>query len=157
MIFSPEKSYEEIAERIRIKANPGREIVFVNGCFDVIHPGHVSILRFAASRSQGRNWPFVVVALNSDESVARLKGHSRPIFPLRHRMDIVQAFRYVNAVCSFSEDTPIDLIRAIRPDFIVKGGEYRKDEVVGHDIARVLIAPMVPGFSTTETVRRVMS
>jgi D-beta-D-heptose 7-phosphate kinase/D-beta-D-heptose 1-phosphate adenosyltransferase len=102
-------------------------IVFTNGVFDLLHPGHVELLQFA--RSQGG---LLVVGVNDDASVRRLKGDKRPIFPLAERLEVLAALACVDYVVPFGEDTPLELIRALgRIDVLVKGGDYRPDEVVG--------------------------
>lgn len=119
-------------------------IVFTNGCFDILHRGHVDYLQ--ASRQLGNR---LIVGVNSDASVKRLKGNSRPINAAEDRVAILKALRCVDEVVVFEEDTPIELIRQIAPDIITKGGDYRPEQVVGHDLARVIILPFTKGFSTT--------
>ena len=133
----------------------GRKMVFTNGCFDLIHRGHVEYL--AAARSLG---DLLIVGLNSDGSVRRLKGPARPLVPLADRAAVLSALSAVDVVVPFSEDTPYRLIRSIQPDVLVKGADYRLDQVVGADIVqahggRVLLANIVPGHSTTTTIGRV--
>jgi rfaE bifunctional protein nucleotidyltransferase chain/domain len=106
---------------------PGEKIVFTNGVFDLLHPGHIQLLQFA--RAQG---DILVVGINDDESVRRLKGEKRPIFPLAERMEILAALECVDYVVPFREDTPLQLIRALEKiDVLVKGGDYAPGEVVG--------------------------
>jgi len=105
----------------------GGKIVFTNGVFDLLHPGHIELLQFA--REQG---DILVVGINDDESVRRLKGEKRPIFPLAERMEVLAALECVDYVVPFGEDTPLELIRALdRIDVLVKGGDYAPGEVVG--------------------------
>ena len=127
----------------------GQTVVFTNGCFDLLHPGHVRLLREAADLGD-----FLVVGLNSDASVRRLKGPSRPINPAEARAEVLSALEAVDAVTIFDEDTPLELITAIRPDVLVKGGDYRPDEVVGRPEVeaaggRLVLIPLVEGHSTT--------
>jgi D-beta-D-heptose 7-phosphate kinase/D-beta-D-heptose 1-phosphate adenosyltransferase len=129
-------------------------VVFTNGCFDILHRGHVEYL--AAARSLG---DFLVVGLNSDDSVRRLKGEGRPITPQEDRAVVLAGLAAVDAVCLFGEDTPLRLISALLPDVLIKGGDYVAEEVVGarEVIAaggEVRIAPLVPGRSTTSIVNR---
>ena len=129
-------------------------VVFTNGVFDLLHPGHVDVLR--AARTQG---DVLVVGLNSDESVRRLKGHERPVRAERDRATILAALEVVDAVTIFAEDTPLELIRALRPDVLVKGGDYSVDTVVGAaDVTarggEVVIIPLTAGHSTTSTIQR---
>ncbi len=130
-------------------------MVFTNGVFDLIHPGHVDVLLGASA--EGRH---LVVGVNSDASVRRLgKGPERPIRSQNERAYVLAALEMVSAVVIFDEDTPLELVRAIRPDVIVKGGDYTADSVVGAaDVTarggRVVIIPITPGHSTTSTVEK---
>lgn len=129
-------------------------VVFTNGVFDLLHPGHVDIL--VAARRLG---DALVVGVNTDASVRRLKGPARPIRSERERAIVLAALESVDAVVLFDEDTPRELIRALEPDILVKGGDYSVETVVGADdvLARggdVVIVPLTPGHSTTTTVER---
>lgn len=119
-------------------------IVFTNGCFDILHKGHVEYLR--KSRELGH---YLIVAINSDKSVQKLKGKDRPVNKQEDRALVLKAIRYVDEVIVFDEDTPYELIKQIKPDIITKGGDYTEDKVVGNDIAKVVIIPYVDGYSTT--------
>lgn len=130
---------------------PGR-VVFTNGVFDLLHRGHVDLL--TAARRAG---DALVVGINSDASVRRLKGPDRPVRTAADRAHVVAALEAVDAVVVFDEDTPLELIRALRPDVLVKGGDYAPDTVVGRDDVeqwggRVVIVPLTPGHSTTSIV-----
>ncbi len=120
------------------------DLVFTNGCFDVLHRGHVELLKYCKSMGQ------VIVGLNSDKSVKRLKGSDRPFFSEKDREFMLRACKYVDGVIIFDEDTPYDLIKKIKPDIIVKGGDYKVEEVVGNDIAKVKIFNYMNGYSTTK-------
>lgn len=121
------------------------KLVLTNGCFDILHEGHLETLRFA--KSQGDK---LVVALNSDESIKRLKGPERPLKPLDQRMKVMAALEMVDFVVSFEEDTPFEVINKIKPDVLVKGSDYKRTEIVGADIVpEVLTAPLISGLSTT--------
>ncbi|MDA8244318.1 MAG: D-glycero-beta-D-manno-heptose 1-phosphate adenylyltransferase [Elusimicrobia bacterium] len=123
----------------------GRKAVFTNGCFDLLHAGHVHSLEKA--RSMG---DFLFLGLNSDASVRRLKGPSRPINGARDRALVLAALQAVDAVVLFGEDTPLKLIKALRPDVLVKGADYRNGTVVGAEYAgRVALVPLLKGRSTT--------
>src|SRR5262249_52919922 len=129
-------------------------IVFTNGCFDVLHAGHVQLLQEA--RGQG---DLLVVGLNSDASVRALKGPSRPLHPLDARSLVLAALQVVDYVAVFEEPTPFALIQAIRPDVLVKGADYRKDEVVGASFVesyggRVYLAALREGYSTTGIIKK---
>ncbi|HEX5725912.1 MAG TPA: D-glycero-beta-D-manno-heptose 1-phosphate adenylyltransferase [Longimicrobiaceae bacterium] len=132
----------------------GETLVFTNGCFDVLHRGHVEYL--AAARALGDR---LVVAVNSDDSVRRLKGPGRPVNSQEDRAYVLAGLEAVDLVTVFDEDTPRELIAALLPDVLVKGGDYRAEEVVGAaEVAaaggRVVIAPLVPGRSTTAILER---
>lgn len=122
--------------------------VFTNGCFDVMHLMHVELLRYA--KTQG---DYLIVGLNSDNSVKRLKGNSRPIFNQEDRKKFLESIRYVDKVIIFDEDTPLELIKKIQPDLIVKGGDYKAEEVVGAEICEVKIFPFTKGYSTTSILQ----
>jgi rfaE bifunctional protein nucleotidyltransferase chain/domain len=126
-----------------------QELVFTNGCFDLLHVGHVRYLK--AARELGQH---LVVGLNSDESVTRLKGKGRPIHSQHERAEVLLALEAVDAVILFQEDTPLSLIQTVRPHFLVKGGDYKKEEIVGADFVEqnggeVVIIPFIDGYSTT--------
>jgi D-beta-D-heptose 7-phosphate kinase/D-beta-D-heptose 1-phosphate adenosyltransferase len=127
----------------------GQKVVFTNGCFDVLHAGHVQYLQ--AARAQGDT---LVVGVNSDSSVRHLKGPDRPLNPLEARVQVLAALQAVDYVTVFDQATPIELIKALRPDVLVKGADYRKDEVVGAELVesyggRVYLAQLREGYSTT--------
>jgi D-beta-D-heptose 7-phosphate kinase/D-beta-D-heptose 1-phosphate adenosyltransferase len=129
----------------------GRRVVFTNGCFDLLHAGHVALLEHARSRGD-----VLVVGLNTDRSVRALKGDGRPVLPQRERARLLAALEAVDYVVLFDEDTPARLVRAIRPDVLVKGEDYAGRTVVGREHAgRVELAPLVRGVSTTEIIRRI--
>jgi rfaE bifunctional protein nucleotidyltransferase chain/domain len=132
-------------------------VVFTNGVFDLLHPGHVDVL--LAARALG---DALLVGVNTDASVRRLKGPSRPVRGEQERAVVLAALEMVDAVVLFDEDTPLNLIRALTPDVLVKGGDYTVDTVVGSQdvLARggeVVIVPLTPGHSTTGTLHRVRS
>ncbi len=128
-------------------------VVFTNGCFDVVHAGHVHLLRTA--RSMGDR---LIVGVNSDDSVRRLKGRGRPVNDLGSRLKVLSEFRSVDYLVPFEEDTPLLLIREIRPDVLVKGGDYTEDAVVGGSFViaaggTVEIVPLLSGFSSTRVIK----
>lgn len=131
-----------------------QNIVFTNGCFDIIHQGHINSLAQAASLGNK-----LVVGLNSDSSVKRLKGESRPINDAYSRALVLAAMQIVDAVCIFEEDTPLELIKLVRPDILAKGGDYTPETVVGNDFVqsiggKTVILPLVPDFSTTQIIAK---
>ena len=145
---------ETLRQRLQHWRAVGNKIVFTNGCFDILHLGHVELL------AQCRTWgDYVVVGLNSDASVKRLKGDSRPINDQEARAAVLAALSFVDAVVIFDQDTPLELINAVRPDVLVKGGDYEADKIVGADIVRqgggeVRIVPLVKGQSTSSIISK---
>lgn len=144
-----------LRQKVRALQAAGQRIVFTNGCFDLLHPGHVRYLEQA--RTLGDR---LVVAINSDTSVRRLKGPTRPLVPEGDRASVLAGLAAVDFVTVFSEDTPDQLIRALRPDVLVKGGDWRARDIVGGDLVRsyggrVLSLPYRRGYSTTALVERI--
>ena len=146
-----------IPPRIAEIREAGGRVVFTNGCFDLLHPGHVSYLR--AARSLG---DALVVGLNSDASVRRLKGPSRPVVPAKDRAVVLEALESVDAVVVFGEDTPVRLMRELEPAVYVKGGDYRIKDLPEAEVAKefgaeVRIIPFEPGYSTSVLIERIKS
>ncbi len=135
-------------------SNDLQNVVFTNGCFDIIHAGHIDYL------SKARNLGDVlVVGLNSDESVRRLKGPQRPINNVDARSKVLASLFFVDYIIVFEEDTPLNLIKSVRPDILVKGGDYTRDAVVGADFVesyggKVVILPFLKGYSTTSILNK---
>jgi D-beta-D-heptose 7-phosphate kinase / D-beta-D-heptose 1-phosphate adenosyltransferase len=147
----------ELRRAIESRRRLGQRVVFTNGCFDLLHAGHVGFLRFA--RAQG---DLLVVAVNDDRSVRRNKGSLRPVQPLADRMEILASIEPVDYVVAFGEKTPLRLVRELRPDVLVKGEDWRERGVVGAaDVeswgGRVVLAPLLAGRSTTRVIERVRS
>src|SRR5262249_50256097 len=146
---------EHLAAECRRRQRIGQKVVFTNGCFDILHVGHARLLREAAKLGD-----YLVVGLNSDASVRRLKGDDRPINAQQDRVELLAALESVDAVTVFDEDTPLSLIEALQPDVLVKGGDYLPDEVVGREVVearggRLALIPLAQGHSTTGVVRRI--
>jgi D-beta-D-heptose 7-phosphate kinase/D-beta-D-heptose 1-phosphate adenosyltransferase len=144
-----------LATRVRGWHNDNKRVVFTNGCFDLLHAGHLSLLHEAA-----RHGDIMIVAINSDASVSRLKGAARPLIPEGERAEMLAALKCVDAVTIFAEDTPLELLRAIRPDVLVKGGDYGVEQVVGHELVesaggQVVLVPLLPKQSTTALINRI--
>ncbi|MFZ9701145.1 MAG: D-glycero-beta-D-manno-heptose 1-phosphate adenylyltransferase [Flavobacteriales bacterium] len=142
-------------ETIDLWKQNGLRIVFTNGCFDLLHSGHLSLLE-AASKLGDK----LVVGLNSDDSIRRLKGLSRPIRPLQERQKLLEALRVVDMVIPFEEDTPLELIRNLNPQVLVKGGDYLATDVVGADFIKknggeIVIVPLIPNQSTTQILKSI--
>ena len=134
----------------------GKKIVFTNGCFDLIHLGHVKYFRFA--KAQG---DLVVVAVNTDRSIRRLKGSKRPIISEDDRIHVLEELESIDYLVKFDDDTPLSLIEQIKPDVLVKGADYKKEQVVGWDVVeryggRVALAPLVDGRSTSALIQRIL-
>lgn len=132
----------------------GKKIVFTNGCFDILHRGHVEYLSKAAAFGD-----VMVVGLNTDASVKRLKGPSRPVNDEYARAFVLAGLEFVSAVVLFDEDTPYNLIKKVQPDFLVKGSDYKPENIVGYDIVtakggKVVTVDLVEGFSTTKTIEK---
>jgi rfaE bifunctional protein nucleotidyltransferase chain/domain len=148
----PAAEIVKIRRRLR---NQGKKVVFTNGCFDLLHAGHVRLFREAR-----RLGDVLIVAINDDASVRRLKGPSRPIFPLAERWEILGAIEDIDFLTSFPEDTPQKIIAAVLPDVLVKGGDWKPDQVVGRTEVeaaggRVAIIPYVEGHSTSSIIRKI--
>jgi len=124
-----------------------KRIIFTNGCFDILHKGHLTLLKKA--RNLGDK---LIVGLNTDNSVKKLKGPSRPINNQQTRLEQLEILDWVDEVILFDEETPYNLIKDLSPDLIVKGGDYKVDEIVGHDLAPVHIIPTIKGYSTTNII-----
>ena len=147
--FDKDKKIVTLDELLKILPKD-KKIVFTNGCFDILHAGHVKYLKEAKSFGD-----ILIVGLNSDESVKRLKGESRPINTFEDRATVLSALESVDFVVGFSEDTPYELIKVIKPDVLVKGGDYEGKEVVGSDIAKeTRLVQFVDGKSTTNIIQR---
>lgn len=131
------------------------KIVFSNGCFDIIHPGHIEYL--SRARDLGTK---LIIGLNTDESVSRLKGPSRPLINQEYRAIMLASLHFVDAVVLFNEDTPYNLIKEVQPDVLVKGADYKPEDIVGYDIVTakggsVETIELVDGFSTTEMIQKI--
>ena len=138
----------------RIKSS-NKKIVFTNGCFDIIHKGHVIYLEKAKELAD-----YLIIGVNSDTSVKRLKGETRPINPVHDRMYVLASHQSVDFVIKFEDDTPLGLITTIEPDFLVKGGDYEKENIVGGGLViekggQVLSLPFVKGHSTTQLEKKI--
>ncbi len=145
---------EAILRFAREKRN-GSRVVFTNGCFDLLHPGHIQCLEQAREMGDA-----LIVGLNSDASVKQLKGEGRPLLPERERAEILAALECVDAVVIFDDLTPQKVIARLLPDVLVKGGDWAGDQIVGREEVeaaggRVVSAPVVPGYSTTEILRKI--
>ena len=151
------QSLESVAEQTRALQKMGKRVVFTNGCYDILHPGHIDLLYRARALGD-----ILVVAINSDESVRRLKGPARPIFNQDERAELLAGLEMVDYVCIFDEDLPRQAILAIHPDVLVKGADWEADGIVGREEVeswggRVVAVPLVEGQSSTGIVERVLA
>ena len=147
-------SREALETKLAEWRSAGETIVFTNGCFDILHRGHVEYLAQAADLGDK-----LIIGLNTDASVKRLKGESRPINDEKSRALLLSALQFVDVVVFFDEDTPYELIKQVQPDILVKGNDYKPEEIVGYDIVtakggKVLTIDLVEGFSTTNIIKR---
>jgi rfaE bifunctional protein nucleotidyltransferase chain/domain len=145
----------ELVHKLAQVRMPGKTVSFTNGCFDILHQGHIASLSQAAAEAD-----FLVVGVNSDSSTKKLKGENRPINDEQARALMLASLLIVDAVVIFSEDTPLELIKAIQPDVLVKGGDYTIEEIVGSKEVteyggKVVINPIVQGFSTTGILQKI--
>lgn len=147
---------KRLVREVRRLRRRGKRIAFTNGCFDLLHAGHLDYLERIRSRAD-----ILIVAVNSDRSVRRLKGPGRPLVPARGRARLVAALKPVDFVTVFSEPTPLKVIRAVQPDVLGKGGDWKREAVVGREVVegrggKVLVVPYLKGHSTTRLVRRIL-
>ena len=145
---------DALAAFVRDARAAGRRIVFTNGVFDILHPGHLRYLQAAR-----RHGDLLIVGLNSDASVRRNKGPERPINPEAERAEVLEALECVDAVSIFDEDTPADIIRRVQPDILVKGSDWPADQIVGRDTVegrggRVILEPVEQGYSTSSIIEK---
>ena len=152
-IFFSENKFADTLQKWRKES---KKIVFTNGCFDILHRGHADYLARAASFGD-----LLLIGLNTDKSVRKLKGNSRPVNDEYSRAFILASLMFVNAVILFDEDTPFNLINFIQPDILVKGSDYKKENIVGADIVEkkggnIITIDFVEGFSTTSIIEKII-
>ena len=145
---------ESLEEKLNLWRKEGKTIVFSNGCFDILHRGHVEYLSKAADLGD-----ILIIGLNTDASVKRIKGPSRPVNDGKARAVVLAALEFVDAIMFFEEDTPYNLIKNVQPDVLVKGKDYKAEDIVGYDIVtnkggKVETIELVEGFSTTNTINK---
>lgn len=150
------KTHDELVEIIDDLRRAGRKVVFTNGCFDILHTGHVRYLNIAKSYGDA-----LIVAVNSDASVRKIKGEKRPIMPQDERAEMVAALGMVDYVTVFEEEDPHRVISELMPDVLVKGGDWDMDQIVGRDIVetgggKVYSIPYIEGASTTGVIERIL-
>jgi len=155
-----DKKFKKLADLVNIRIQLKRKhkkVVFTNGCFDLIHSGHIHLFREAKKKGD-----VFIVAVNDDSSIKKIKGTSRPIFPLKERVEILGAVEDIDYLASFSEETPQKIIARLLPDVLVKGGDWRPEEVVGKKEVEeaggeVVIIPYLEGRSSSDIVKRIVS
>ena len=145
----------ELVEQSKIWRSIGEKIVFINGCFDLVHRGHVEVLANTADLGDR-----LIIGLNSDSSIQKLKGENRPIIDENSRAILLASLQFIDAIVLFSEDTPQKLIETIVPDILAKGGDYKVEEIAGHEVVlenggSVILVPFIDGFSTTNIVDKI--
>ena len=149
-------TWEELKKAVEHNRGEGKKIAFTNGCFDILHAGHVQYLREARKTGD-----LLILGLNSDTSVRAIKGEKRPLIPQVERAEVVASLTAVDYVTVFDETTPLRLIEYLQPDCLVKGGDWQEDAVVGGDLVRswggkVVIVPLTEGISTTNIVDKIL-
>jgi D-beta-D-heptose 7-phosphate kinase/D-beta-D-heptose 1-phosphate adenosyltransferase len=150
------RTLEQLLPELARHRASGKRVVFTNGCFDLIHLGHIKYFQFAK-----RQGDMLVVGVNTDAGIQRLKGPKRPIINEEDRLGVLEELESIDYLVTFDAETPIDLIRAIKPDVLVKGADYRKDQVVGWDFVEscggsVALAPLIEGRSTSAVIKRIL-
>jgi len=145
----------ELIEQSKIWRSKGDKIVFTNGCFDLVHRGHVEVLANTADLGDR-----LIIGLNSDTSIHKLKGEKRPIIDENSRAILLASLQFIDAIVLFSEATPYQLIEAILPDILAKGGDYKVEEITGHELVlrnggEVILVPFIHGFSTTNIINKI--
>jgi len=155
-----DEKFKKVADLVTIRRQlkqKDKKVVFTNGCFDLLHSGHIHLLREAKKKGD-----VFIVAINDDSSIQKIKGTSRPIFPLEERIEILEAIEDIDYLVSFSEETPQEIIARLLPDVLVKGGDWRPEEVVGKKEVEeaggeVVIIPYLEGRSSSEIIERIVS
>ena len=151
------KNLDELAQLAAQARRNGKSVVFTNGCFDILHRGHVHVLRQAKAAGD-----LLIVALNSDRSVQEIKGANRPVLPETDRVELIGAMEMVDYVIVFDEPDPYKLIAAIKPDILAKGGDWSAEKIIGADVVeqaggRVVVIPYLKGFSSSEIIERILN
>ncbi|HVO96154.1 MAG TPA: D-glycero-beta-D-manno-heptose 1-phosphate adenylyltransferase [Terriglobales bacterium] len=151
------KSLEELQRIAADARRVGKTVVFTNGCFDLLHRGHVHVLREAKAYGD-----ILIVGINSDRSVRSIKGPKRPILPETDRIELIAAMEMVDYVVSFDEPDPYNIIAAIKPNVLAKGGDWSTEKIIGADVVereggRIAVIPYLKGFSTTAIIERIQS
>lgn len=151
-----QRQLEQLLSELQRHRAAGRKVVFTNGCFDIVHLGHIEYFRFAK-----RQGDILVVGVNSDDSIRRLKGPKRPIIPEDDRLSVLEELESIDYLIRFDDDTPVRLLQHIKPDVLVKGADYTKEKVVGWEVVesyggRIALAPLIDGRSTSSVINRIL-
>lgn len=150
-------SLDKLKNQVETWKKSGDKIVFTNGCFDILHRGHIEVLARTADLGDK-----LIIGLNSDSSIKSLKGENRPIINEESRVILLAAFRFVDAIVLFNEDTPMNLISVILPDVLAKGGDYKISTIVGHELVqnnggKVILVPFIEGYSSTNIIEKIQN
>ena len=148
-------SLDKLKNQVNTWKKAGEEVVFTNGCFDIIHRGHIEVLARTADLGDK-----LIIGLNSDKSIQKIKGKGRPIIDEQSRAILLAALRFVDAIVLFSDDTPLNLISTLLPNVLAKGGDYEIETIVGHEIVQqnggeVILVPFLDGFSSTNIIDKI--
>lgn len=139
---------KRIVEKLKKK---NKRIVFTNGCFDIIHPGHIKILKDSKNKGD-----VLIVGLNSDSSIKRIKGKARPVMDEKARSRVLESIEFVDFVVIFNEDTPYEVIKELKPDYLVKGQDWKADKIIGKEfVKKIFRIKFYPGYSTTGIIKKI--
>lgn len=145
------KSLKKLLSIVKTLKEKNKKIVFTNGCFDIIHPGHIKLL--SQSKKKG---DVLIVGLNSDRSIRKLKGKTRPILNQKGRVEVLEAIEYIDYIVIFNSLTPLNIIKKISPDYLVKGGDWKKEEIVGREYSKKVVRiNLKKNFSTTGIIKKI--
>ena len=156
-ILLPELSNGKIIQFNQLQTikyiNVNKKIVFTNGCFDLLHSGHISLFKFCRTKGD-----IVIVGLNSDNSIRRLKGTSRPINTIKTRIDVLESIQYIDYIIEFDDDTPYAIIKELNPYYLIKGGDYKVDNIIGREFAQeTIVCDTINGYSSTSIINKIAS
>jgi len=150
------KKLDELINLRKKWKQEGKKVVFTNGCFDILHLGHIKLFKFAKSLGD-----ILIVGVNSDSSIKKIKGSKKPIFPLSERLEVLEAIEYIDYLTVFEDETPKRLISLLLPDVLIKGGDWKPEQVVGKEEVeraggRVIIFPYIEGYSSSNIIERIL-
>jgi len=146
------KTLNELKKLLPKLKEQRKKIAFTNGCFDILHPGHVKTFNLAKKKAD-----ILIVGLNSDSSVKKIKGPRRPVLDQKARAEVLSAFSSIDYIVIFNEETPFKVIKAIKPDFLIKGGDWAHDKIVGREFAKKVVrVKLKQGFSTSKIIKKIL-